>query len=523
MIFTLYKYVFRELLRVFILALLALTLILSIGCILQPIQEYGAGPRQIIIFMIYFLPITLTFVLPMAALFAGALVYGRFTSDNELDACRASGISAINLVVPGLLLAIVVSISNLTLSFYVMPTFVKLAEKSLKADIKQMLFRSIQQKGFYEVPPNYEYLIYADDVALETDTLFGVVLAKLKRSELEQIYTTEKAKVSIIEHEKSNEIQIIPINIYQISAKSSVLLGSTAFTTEFGSLLVDDIAFKNIEEMKRIKNDLMLFDPISQSVRKIIKQLTLELLAQNIQNHITSSMQANETAGQGNEISDIYFELSGDLEIIEFDTQSKRILHNFKSREAYLRIVNNMLSPSILMDIRSVRDIETGNIKMRHSVSNLRLPKNIEEEIQQFNNEKGSINTIKLSTQLSELSGFNPSEKLIGMQSGLAREIKKTYAQMKSEIHSRLVFGIGCIAMIFIGISLGIIKRGGHLLSAFGISCLPAAILLVCIMSGKQLTENLGAQTVSGITIMWAGLSALFLLAAVLYLHLMRN
>ena len=109
------------------------------------------------------------------------------------------------------------------------------------------------------------------------------------------------------------------------------------------------------------------------------------------------------------------------------------------------------------------------------------------------------------------------------MQSGLAREIKKTYAQMKSEIHSRLVFGIGCIAMIFIGISLGIIKRGGHLLSAFGISCLPAAILLVCIMSGKQLTENLGAQTVSGITIMWAGLSALFLLAAVLYLHLMRN
>ncbi|MGD8499623.1 MAG: LptF/LptG family permease, partial [Phycisphaerales bacterium] len=90
MLFTLHRYIFRELLRVFILAAVALALILSLGSILQPIQEYGVGPRQVVHLMGYFLPITLTFVLPMAALFAGALVYGRFAGDNELDACRAS-------------------------------------------------------------------------------------------------------------------------------------------------------------------------------------------------------------------------------------------------------------------------------------------------------------------------------------------------------------------------------------------------------------------------------------------------
>ena len=77
--------------------------------------------------------------------------------------------------------------------------------------------------------------------------------------------------------------------------------------------------------------------------------------------------------------------------------------------------------------------------------------------------------------------------------------------------------------MVLIGIGLGIIKRGGHLLSAFGASCIPAAILVVCIMSGKQLTENIGAQTVSGITVMWAGLGTLCLIVIVLYRHLLKN
>ncbi len=137
MLFTLHRYIFRELFRVFLLAAVGLTLILSLGSILQPVQEFGLGSRQVLRLMVYFLPITLTFVLPMAALFAGALAYGRFASDNEFDACRATGISVLTLVYPGLALAIVVATANLLLSFYVMPVFVHRAEQSFKADAKQ--------------------------------------------------------------------------------------------------------------------------------------------------------------------------------------------------------------------------------------------------------------------------------------------------------------------------------------------------------------------------------------------------
>ena len=184
MVFTLHRYIFRELMKVFLLAAVALTLMLSLGMILRPIQEFGAGPRQVVHLIGYFLPITLTFVLPMAALFSGALVYGRFASDNELDACRASGISLLTLVYPGFLLAVIVAIANLLLSFHVMPVFVQRAESSLKADAQQIIFRNIQRKGYYKPPDTgkEQYLIYADQSNLAEEMLRGVIIAEVKVS-----------------------------------------------------------------------------------------------------------------------------------------------------------------------------------------------------------------------------------------------------------------------------------------------------------------------------------------------------
>ncbi len=530
--------------RVFLLALIALTLILSMGSILQPIQQYGAGPKQVVIFLFYFLPITLTFVLPIAALFAGALVYGRFTSDNELDACRASGISVINLVIPGLFLAVVVAISNLFLSFYVMPTFVHLAEKSIKADIKQMLFRSIEQKGYYKVPPENEYLIYADHVDNQNDTLYGVVLTKLDGLEVGEIYTTESAKINIIPHDTTNEVKITIRNGYQMSDKQTISLNSLPITTEFGSLLADNITFKKIDEMRKIKADLMRFDPVAEAAYNTLKQLTAELFVHDIQNHI--SEMNNQTNNDSNQAPEYFYELTGEpnsikfslvpctaekgqinltgeITLIEFDTKNPDISHTYKCKEAFFRFEGSRQDTTLAMDIRGARDINTGEIKMWDSITGLKIPKDIEKTRKQFYTDKGSINVYKLASGQTGLTGFNPSTNLKQLELLLKLEIDRTNADIKSEMHSRLVFGIGCISMILIGIGLGILKRGGHLLSAFGASCVPAAILIVCIMSGKQLTQNLGAQTISGITVMWSGCCALFLIALGLYYYLVKN
>jgi lipopolysaccharide export LptBFGC system permease protein LptF len=116
-----------------------------------------------------------------------------------------------------------------------------------------------------------------------------------------------------------------------------------------------------------------------------------------------------------------------------------------------------------------------------------------------------------------------PGPELLVLQSKLQRSMQKALADIEAEIHSRLVFGIGCVSMILIGIGLGIIQKGGHLLSAFGASCVPAVGLIVCIMSGKQVTENISSKNVSGIVLMWAGLALLTLIAAGIYHRLLRH
>ena len=542
MLFTLHRYVFRELFRVFLLAAVALTLILSLGSVLQPIQEYGVGPRQVVYLMGYFLPITLTFVLPMAALFAGALVYGRLASDNELDACKASGISLPAMTYPGLALAILVAIANLILSFYVMPVFVHRAEQSFKADAKQILFRNIERRRYYELPPDGRYLIYADRANLQNDTLLGAVVTEMKENQIEKIIVAEVAKVIFNVNETFSQVQIIAYKANQMGAEGEGGAELGSITREVGSLLGDEINFKKIDEMRRIQANPMEFYPVAQLAREMYGQLFVELLAEDIRSRTAPDISnfpdlrpgsgGYELLGEPNSVKftarqcrlqgdDV--ELFDEVMIVEYDTDSKQPLHTFTCARASLHMEGDLLVPTLTMDISSARDVDSGQLTMRYIVRGLIPPRAVEDKVNEFKTRKGSLKPRELASGLSAIPGLQPSTDLRELAGRLHWEILTAFVQIKAEIHSRLVFGTGCIPMILIGIGLGIIKKGGHLLSAFGASCVPAAVLAVCIMSGKQLTQNLSAQTISGIGLMWGGMGFLSLLAVVIYAWLFKH
>jgi lipopolysaccharide export LptBFGC system permease protein LptF len=545
MLFTLHRYIFRELLRVFLLAVVALTLMLSLGSILQPVQEYGVGPRQVLHLMGYFLPITLTFVLPMGALFACALVYGRFASDSELDACRATGISLLRLVYPGLALAIIVAIANLLLSFYVMPVFVHRAEKSLKTDAKKILFRNIQRRRYYELPPDYRYLIYADHADLEENVLLGVIVTDMKNNEIQNIFTAEAANVSFDPHERFNEVRILAYKSGQMGAESEAGAEWGSLTAELGSMLSDEIKFKKIDEMRKIEADLMNFYPIAKLARETYAQVIIELLAQDINAGITkrknippeSADDAGgfyELLGMPNSVKfiagqcsaqDEEVELSGkdEIVVIEYNTDSKEILRTLICEKALLHIEGDKLAPTLTMDIDNVREEGSDELMMRFIIRGLLPPRAAEVAANEFKTESGSLRVEKLTSDLSQLLGLQPSKSLSRLQDKLRAEIRYALVRIKAEIHTRMAFGAGCIPMILIGIGLGIIKKGGHLLSAFGASCIPAAVLIVCIISGENLIKSHGSESTSGIAVIWAGLVFLLLLVVVIYRRLLKN
>jgi len=544
MLFTLHKYIFRELLRVFILAVVALTLMLSLGSILQPVQEFGVGPRQVVHLMGYFLPIILTFVLPMAALFACSLVYGRFAGDSELDACRASGISLVRLVYPGLALAIIVAIANLLLSFYVMPVFVHRAEKSLKTDAKKILFRNIQRRRYYELPPDYRYLIYADQADMEKDVLLGVIVTEMKNKEIKDIFTAEIAQIIFIPHERFNEVKILAYKSSQIGAQSEAGAEWGSVTVELGSMLSDEIKFKKIDEMRNIEADLMNFYPIARLAGETYAQIIIELLARDINATIVKRKEMSpektddsgrfyELLGMPNSVKfiagqcsaqDEELELSGEDEVvvIEYDTDSKQTLRTLICEKAVLHIEGDRLAPTLTMDIYNPREEGSEELMMRVIIRGLIPPQAAEVAANEFKTESGSLRVENLTSDMSQLLGLRPSKSLRYLQDKLRAEIRYALVRIKAEIHTRLAFGAGCIPMILIGIGLGIIKKGGHLLSAFGASCIPAAVLIVCIISGENLIKSHGSESTTGIAVIWAGLAFLLLLVLVIYRQLLK-
>jgi lipopolysaccharide export system permease protein len=533
MVFTLHRYIFRELLRVFLLATIALTLILSLGGILRPVQEYGVGPRQVLDILLYFMPITLTFVLPMAALFASALTYGRFASDNELDACRASGVSILALVYPGVVLAILVAIANLILSFHVMPYFVHLAEKSLKADAKQILFRNIQRRGFYALPPEKRYLIYADYADAQEDTLYGIVVVQWGQEGIRRVIASELARVRIDPRDRFNEAQLTAYNTKQVGAAANDLwfrFGTASLKQEFGSLLGDRIKFKRIEEMKRIRADLMLFDPIAKLARATHAQLVTELLAEDLGKSLAMSPGGSyELKGVARGVrfrakacalqERAALTLVPPVVVEEYDSRSGQHLRTLQcEKAAEIRVEENASVPRLSLDLHNARVEETGLLLGRYAVEDLTLP----EGLRRVLGGRPLLQLVASDHPPAVLAG-PPSTMLDRMRQILRREIRSTLADIGAEINSRLVFGIGCIPMILIGIGLGILQRGGHLLSAFGASCLPGAVLVIAIICGKRIAENSRIQGHAGILVMWAGLAFLVLLALVIYGKLRRS
>ncbi|GAI48670.1 unnamed protein product, partial [marine sediment metagenome] len=133
-------------------------------------------------------------------------------------------------------------------------------------------------------------------------------------------------------------------------------------TKEFGSLLGDNIKFKKIDEMKKIRVDPMRFSPIAKLARQTYAQFTAELLAQDIEKKLTAENAENAeeklklknsavnssyklhsdqsfvefTASRCSARDEKKVELSGEVVVVESDAASKQPLRTLRATRALL-------------------------------------------------------------------------------------------------------------------------------------------------------------------------------------------
>ena len=117
-------YILHEFFHSFVLSIVVFTFVLLIGNIIQLanlIINKGVDIIAVIKLFLYLMPWLLSFTLPMAALTAVILTFGRFSSDGELTAMKASGIGLSRISFPVLLVGLLFSLAAFIINDQISP------------------------------------------------------------------------------------------------------------------------------------------------------------------------------------------------------------------------------------------------------------------------------------------------------------------------------------------------------------------------------------------------------------------
>ncbi len=112
-------YILKEFFHSFILSIVVFTFVLLVGNIItlaDLIINKSVDVISVLKLLFYMIPWLLSFTLPMAALTAVILTFGRFSSDGELTAMKASGVSLYRIALPILVTGVLFGVASFFLN-----------------------------------------------------------------------------------------------------------------------------------------------------------------------------------------------------------------------------------------------------------------------------------------------------------------------------------------------------------------------------------------------------------------------
>ncbi|MCL2641074.1 MAG: LptF/LptG family permease, partial [Phycisphaerales bacterium] len=296
---TLHWYISRELLRIFFLAASVLTTLLAFGGTFKEVTKRGIEISQLTTIMMNLMPAMLAYTIPIAALFAAVQVYWRLSTDNELTACRASGISFVAIVMPALFLGVVMASTDLLFVNYVVPIFLQKTERVIYSDLGRLL---VNQIGRQESFTSGKYILYANSaVQIPTDEpnttivcldgMAGITLGKDGMPD--QIGIARRAYVTIRD---------VPGVGLQLSAKfeDGSALNPRTFQKMSGSLdsqffdggiftmssmVRTKPKFANLKTLRDYQSDPSLYPQVNEIVEKIKTSLNYQRINERLFEH----------------------------------------------------------------------------------------------------------------------------------------------------------------------------------------------------------------------------------------------
>lgn len=152
-----------ELVRVFSLLVVVLTVMLVFVGLLREASEHGLGPLQILQIMPFVVPSMLPFTIPATMLLAVTVVYGRMAGDLEVTAAKAAGINPLQLLTPAFLMGAVLTVASFGLTNNAIPWAISNIERIVTQAMEQ-IFMDVLSSQHYISRPDDGYSITVHDV-----------------------------------------------------------------------------------------------------------------------------------------------------------------------------------------------------------------------------------------------------------------------------------------------------------------------------------------------------------------------
>ena len=118
------KYIFKELITPFFLSLFILLFILITQVFVKHIDRFigkGLSLSVVLKYLLFNSAWIFSLAVPMAALIATMMAFGRLSSDNEISALKSSGISYFNLLKPAIMFGIILLITMIPFNLWILP------------------------------------------------------------------------------------------------------------------------------------------------------------------------------------------------------------------------------------------------------------------------------------------------------------------------------------------------------------------------------------------------------------------
>src|SRR5262245_22554366 len=162
-----------ELIKVFTLALIALTGILLLAGIVTEATQRGLTPTQIIAVIPLLIPGTLPWTLPAATLFTVSLVYGRLAGDNEITAVKSAGVNVTWLLWPATFLGLAMSVATMALYYHFIPYTTQEMRSMFLRDVEELLYTLLKNDRCIKHPKlNYEIFVHQVQGRRLVDAIF---------------------------------------------------------------------------------------------------------------------------------------------------------------------------------------------------------------------------------------------------------------------------------------------------------------------------------------------------------------